>query len=96
MEKIRLSKNLERIVAHLPELEEQMGDITYEKILLPARDNLARHHKTGAHKVTQTKGKVDHFVNLEGPASISVEEGHHAAHSGKWVKGLNILKDTLR
>jgi hypothetical protein len=75
MEKIRLQKSLERTIAHTDELESQLGDIAYG-ITVRARANLAAHRNTGEHKVTQTKGRVDHYVNLVGPAALSIEEGH--------------------
>lgn len=37
---------------------------------------LAAHRKTGEHEITTTHGDVDAFVNLEGPAVLSVEFGH--------------------
>jgi hypothetical protein len=100
MEKIRLYANLERTIAHTDELEAQLGDFAYT-ILIRARGNLARHHRRGEHRVTQTKGKVDHFVNLEGPAPMSVEEGHFLGgfyantESIRFVEGLHILRDAI-
>lgn len=93
MEKIRLFKSLERTVAHSDEVEGILGDFAFV-ILGRARANLARHHKTGSHKVTQDKGKVDHFVNLEGPAALAVEDGWHKKDGG-FVKGLHILKGAI-
>lgn len=103
MEKIRLRANLERVIAHTEELEAQMGDITYG-ITIRARANLAKHRRSGEHKVTQTKGQVDHYVNLIGPAALSLEEGHfvkgfyHGPGRGEWkfVQGLHILRDAIR
>ena len=94
MEKIRLYKSLERVVAHSNEVEAILGDHAFE-ILGRARGNLARHHFEGRHKVTQDKGRVDHFVNLEGPGAEAVEEGWHTK-DGSFVKGLNILKGAIR
>lgn len=93
MEKIRLYKNLERTVAHLPETEGHLGDHAFV-ILGKARAKLAVHHKTGSHKVTQSKGSVDHYVTLEGPASLSVENGWHTK-GGHFVRGLDILKGSI-
>lgn len=99
MEKIRLYAGLERVIAHTDELESQLGDFAYS-ITLRARGNLARHHKTGAHRVTQTKGRVDHYVNLEGPSALSIEEGHfvggfYASGVPRFVDGLHILRDAI-
>lgn len=99
MEKVRLYSGLERIIAHSDEVEGILGDFSYD-ILLRARARLSRHTKSGAHRVTQTKGKVDHFVNLEGPAAMSLEVGHwvEGAFEGdepKFVEGLWILRDSI-
>lgn len=93
MENIRLNRSLERVIAHSDEVEGILGDHAYV-ILGRARANLARHHKHGSHKVTQDKGTVDHFVNLEGPASLAVENGWHTKGGG-FVKGLDILKGAI-
>jgi len=98
MEDIKLYARLERTIAHTDEVEAALGDHAYP-ILIRARANLARHTKTGEHKVTQTKGKVDHFVNLEGPAAMSVEEGHFVNigdyEVGEFVEGLHVLRDAI-
>lgn len=93
MEKVRLFKSLERTIAHSDEVERILGDFGFE-VLGRARANLARHHKTGSHKVTQSKGHVDHFVNLEGPSSLSVENGWHKKN-GSFVRGLDIVKGAI-
>lgn len=93
MEKIRLFQGLERTIAHSDDVEGILGDFTFE-ILGRARANLARHHKTGSHKVTQDKGRVDHFVNLEGSGALAVENGWHAK-DGSMVRGLDILKGAI-
>jgi len=93
MEKIRLYKGLERTIAHSDEVESILGDAAF-LILIRARANLARHHKTGSHKVIQEKGRVDHFVTLEGPSSLAVENGWHTK-GGNFVRGLNILKGAI-
>ncbi|ATY11569.1 hypothetical protein CU254_14710 [Amycolatopsis sp. AA4] len=90
--------NLERVVAHSAEVEQVLGDEAYG-VLVAARGNLARHHRTGKTRVTQTKGRVDHYVNLDAgslEASLSIEEGHVNARTGEWVEGLHILRDALR
>jgi len=95
MENIVLYRRLERNIAHTDEVEAALGDHAFV-ILAQARSILAGHRKTGEHKVTQTKGNVDHFVNLEGPAALSVEEGWHNERTGTFVRGLDILKGALR
>lgn len=95
MEKVRLFSRLEFLISHTDEVESALGDATFE-ITLRARDRLARHKKLGDHRVTQTKGKVDHYVNLEGPAAMSVEEGHHNHRGGGWVEGLEIVQGAIR
>lgn len=99
MERVKLYTRLERVIANSEAVEGILGDETFE-ILNKARANLARHKKTGSHKVTQTKGKVDHYVNLEGPAALSLEEGHfvkgaYESTEPTYVPGLNILKDAI-
>jgi len=91
MHDIKFRASLEKIVARLPELESQMGDIAFEKLTTPARARLVAHKKTGTHRITQTKGLVDHFVNLEGEAAISVELGHHNHRGGEFVPGIHVL-----
>lgn len=94
MEKIRLFKGLERTIAHSDEVEGILGDHAF-LVLGRARANLARHADArGRNKVTQTKGKVDHFVNLEGPAPLATENGWHTKDGG-FVRGLNILKGAI-
>jgi hypothetical protein len=93
MDKIKLFKGLERTIAHSDEVESILGDEAY-LILGRARANLARHHKTGSHRVTQDKGTVDHFVNLEGPGALAVENGWHKRDGG-FVRGLDILKGAI-
>ena len=93
MENIKLYANLERVMAHQDDTEGALGDAAFE-ILGRARTKLAAHTKTGEHRITQTKGKLDHYVNLEGEAPLSVEEGHHAK-DGTWVEGLHVLRESI-
>lgn len=103
MEKVRIFSQLERVVAHSDEVEGILGDHAYD-IFVQARTGLARHQKTGEHRITQTKGKVDHYVNLVGPAALSLEEGHlvsgfykgPGAAEWKFVDGLHILRDAMK
>lgn len=98
MEKVNIYKTAPRTIANSDEVEAILGDHAYP-IMLRARANLSRHRKTGEHKITQTKGKVDHFVNLEGPAAVSVEEGHFTNAGdyavGEFVEGLHVLRDAI-
>lgn len=93
MHNINLARNLERTIAHSDELESQMGDITFERLTVPARSRLAGHRESGQHKITQTQGSVDHFVNLEGPAAMAVEVGHH--RNGPFTPGIHVLGRTV-
>jgi hypothetical protein len=92
VEDIRLNKTMERTIAHSDEVEGILGDHAYP-VMIRARALLDRHRKTGEHRITQTKGQVDHFVNLEGPAAMSVEEGHFVGD--RYVDGLHVLRDAL-
>ncbi len=94
MENIRLYNGLERTVAHSDDVEGILGDFAFE-ILGRARANLSRHADArGRYKITQSKGRVDHYVNLEGPAPLATEQGWHA-RGGHFVRGLNILKGAI-
>jgi hypothetical protein len=93
MEKIRLYRSLERTIAHSDDVEGILGDFAFE-ITGRARANLLRHKFEGRHKITQDKGRVDHFVNLVGPGAEAVEEGWHTK-DGTHVRGLNILKGAI-
>jgi|SRR5690606_8313097 len=63
--------------------------------------NLQRHRyrrNVTDHEVSVTKGDVDSFTNLEGPAPGAIEFGHWLSGSAleradriKWVRGLYIL-----
>lgn len=94
--KVRLNseRSINRHAARTDEVEAVLGDIAFE-ILGRARARLEQHRKTGTHKVTQTKGVVDHYINLEGPAAVAIENGHHDPRTGEWVEGLGILDGAL-
>lgn len=97
MENIKLYANLEYQIAHSEEVEADLGDRAF-RVALAARARLASHTRTGATHVTQTKGKVDHYVNLESTSpevSMSIEEGHVNKRTGQMVDGLHILRDSL-
>lgn len=68
-------KAMNHVVSHTPEAR---GAVRAEAGVVAGRaeGRLAAHRKTGKHRVTETHGDVDSFVNLEGPAVLSVEFGH--------------------
>lgn len=80
----------ERLARHHHGLGKAMGESNL-KLSKSAKRNLGI-SDLSEHRVTQTKGKVDHYINLEGPAAMSVEEGHHNHWNGAWVEGLHIIK----
>lgn len=89
MENVNLYKNLEKVLAQGDECQEHMT--RHARVLASAAQaRLARHHKTGTHGIVVRKGDVDHFINLEGPAALSVEVGH-IAPNGEFVEGLHIV-----
>lgn len=92
MEKVKILANLESVIARSDEVESILGDEAFQ-ITTRARTTLAAHRKTGKHRITQTKGKVDHYVNLEGPDALSVELGHHHARTGEWVEGIGVFAE---
>ena len=59
-----------------------------------AQGNLASVHDQGRHHVTTSRGSVDRFVSLEGPAALAVETGHHTK-TGTLVPGHGILKSAI-
>lgn len=68
-----------------------------KKIERAGKALMAAHRDTGAHQVnyvghtsTEEYGHIDHYVELTGPAPISVEFGHRTKN-GKWVHGLYIM-----
>ena len=93
MEKVRLFANVNRNIAHTDEVERALGDLAFE-IVEKARTRLSRHRKTGSHKITQTKGTVDHFVNLVGEGAVPIEVGWHT-EDGTFIPGMRILRGDL-
>jgi hypothetical protein len=99
MEDIKLYANLERTIARQDDTEAALGDEAFI-ITQRARAKLAEHRKTGTHKITQTKGNVDHYVNLVGgdeDDALALEEGHFVAEATfmDYVDGLHILRDSI-
>lgn len=88
----KIYDNLEKVIAHSDEVEGILGDEAFA-ITVRARGILSAHRKTGQHRITQTKGGVDHYVNLEGSDALSVELGHHHNISGEWVDGIGVFSE---
>lgn len=57
-----------------------------------ARSNLAGVRDSGAHHIATRRGSVDRYVQLEGPAALSVEAGHYT-RTGTYVPGHHILRN---
>lgn len=93
MNDVKLYKQLERVVARSQPTQDVLRRFT-AVIASSARARLARHRKQGTHTIALRKGAVDHFVNLEGEAALSIENGWHAKN-GTFVRGLDILKGAL-
>lgn len=85
-------KALNRKIAKLAGVQAELS-LHQHEIEARAQALLASHHKTGEHQITTSEGKVDHYVNLEGPAALSIEEGHFNGYKGKrkYVEGLHVL-----
>lgn len=81
-------------VAHLPGVHRTIAS-RVAATAARAESNLASHYETGKHSISSEMHDVDGYVTLEGPASLSVELGHHA-RDGSWVEGTRILRDALR
>jgi hypothetical protein len=99
MDNIKLYKSLEREIAHTDEVDQILRKQA-RVLQSAAQARLARHRRTGEHHITVNKGSVDHFVNLEGPAAMSLEEGHFVANGSNTdeiihVGGLHILRGLL-
>lgn len=64
-----------------------------DEIAAAADGFFAEHDNPGGHKITKTNGRVDAFVNLDGPAPLSVEFGHwqDTKEGPEFVEGLHIL-----
>lgn len=88
--------NIDSLVAHVPEVKAAVRS-ERDKIAEIAKGLFAPHDNPGGHKITTSNGTTDAFVNLDGPAPLSVEFGHFArrcAHDTEipdFVEGLHIL-----
>lgn len=86
-------RGLERVAAVASETRAEL-DRHQQAIAARARGNLAGVRDQGRHTVTVSKGAVDRFVNLEGPAALAVEVGH-VTRGGTVVRGANVLRNSL-
>jgi len=64
-----------------------------DRIANEAKALFAAHDNPGGHRITVSSGKTDGFVNLEGPAPLSVELGHwqDTSEGPEFVEGLHVL-----
>ena len=64
-----------------------------DKIADTARGLFASHDNPGGHRITTSNGRVDAYVNLDGPAPLSVEFGHwqDTKDGRQFVDGLHVL-----
>jgi hypothetical protein len=78
------------IVAHLPGVH--FGVLIERNRLANIADGIfATHDHPGGHEITVSDHAVDGFVNLDGPAPLSVEFGHWTKDHKTRVEGLHIL-----
>jgi len=86
-------------VAHLPEIHAAVL-LERDKLAVVAEGLFASHDNPGGHEINTKDhatafGDLDGFVNLEGPAALSVEFGHWTPNHKKHVAGLHILGRTI-
>lgn len=88
-------------IARLPGVQPEL-EAAAQKILARAKSGAAPHVETGHYisslGVRPTPGKsgvVDREVYSDDPASVAIEFGHFAGHSGHWVPGQRILLNAL-
>lgn len=86
--KLISEKAMNRVVSHTTGVRAEVAAEASRKAG-QAKVKLLRHFKTGAHEVTVTHGKTDSFINLDGPAPLSVEFGHE--DGDRYVEGLYII-----
>jgi hypothetical protein len=90
-------KSLNKKLAQMPEVQAIL-DVKREEIYAKAQALFAEHHKTGEHEVTKSDGRVDKYVNIDGPGALSIEEGHFNGYKGKrkYVEGLHVLRRAIQ
>lgn len=94
-----VSKNANAQVARLKGVKMSAKEQA-EILAARARGLLSQHRDTGATKVKVSRGKVDSFVSMEGPAAISIEYGREAGVSANGRRyaaqeGLYIMHRTI-
>lgn len=64
-----------------------------DRIAAAAEGYFASHDNPGGHRITTSNGRVDAFINLDGPAPLSVEFGHwqKTKDGHEFVEGLHVL-----
>ena len=82
-----VDSRMSRAVEVRTELDRQQSRIAQR-----ARSNLAGVRDTGAHHIATRRGAVDRYVQLEGPAPLSIEAGHYT-RTGTYVPGHHILSN---
>ncbi|SUE29605.1 Uncharacterised protein [Nocardia farcinica] len=89
-------KAMNTVVSHIEGVKVSVYGEAVE-IAAKAESTLLRHRdytNETDHEVTTTRGDVDSFVNLEGPAPGAVEFGHWSSPKNarpRWVRGLYII-----
>lgn len=87
--------HIAKTIAHMEGVREAVM-AQRDKIAARAEALFAAHDNPGGHEITTTDhglgfGDLDGFVNLEGPAPLSVEFGHWTPDRKTHVEGLHIL-----
>lgn len=85
-------KRFNRRIMELAGVQRKLDQVTREREGR-SRAILARHRKTGSHRVYAFRDRHTRVIVLEGEASMSVQFGHHAL-SGRWVPGIYVLPTT--
>lgn len=89
-------KSLNRMIGKLEGVQLEL-ELEAFKIYDKAVALMAEHRKTGEHDITMSKGRIDHYVNLEGPGALSLEVGHFDGYKGRrrFVEGIHVLLRSL-
>lgn len=82
--------NIAKAVAYMPEVRAAVL-LERDKVAHIAERLFASHDNPGGHEVTTSTHAPDGFVNLDGPAPLSVEFGHWTPDHKERVEGLHIL-----
>jgi hypothetical protein len=85
-------------VAHMAGVKAAVT-VERDKLAAVAEGLFASHDNPGGHSITTSEphdfASLDAFVNLEGPAPLSVEFGHWTPDHKQHVEGLHILGRTI-